>query len=239
MGTTLLFITGASSGIGLAMARSHPFAQAEVIDISRRGGAGFRHHAADLADPASWPGVAALFRDEMSGFAGDGVVFVHSAGSLDPMGYAGEIDAAPYTRQVLLNAAAPQVLGNAFVEAAGQTPAPCFFLNVGSGAANKPYRGWSAYCGGKAAADHWVRTVGSEQRERGHCTLISVAPGIIETAMQEQIRGAAARDFPEVERFRRLHSEGELRSPEEAARDLWAALQRGLPNGSVIDLRNE
>ena len=154
------------------------------------------------------------------------------------MGYSGEVDGEAYTRQVLLNAAAPQVLGDAFVRAARQTEAPCFLLNVGSGAGSKPYRGWSAYCGGKAAGDHWVRTVGLEQSERGHCHLVSVAPGIIETAMQEQIRSTSENAFPDVERFRTLHEEDELRSPEEAARDLWEILERGLENGAVIDLRN-
>ena len=238
MATTLVFISGASSGIGLAMARAHPFAAARIIDISRRGAEGLEHHAADLADPASWPGVADLFMREMKGFAGERVVFVHSAGTLEPMGYAGEVDSAGYTRQVLLNAAAPQVLGNAFVAAARETKAPCLFLNVGSGAASNRYRGWSAYCGGKAASDHWVRTVGLEQSERGHCHLVSIAPGIIETAMQEEIRGMSESAFPDVERFRKLHSEGALRSAEEAARDLWGTLERGLENGAVLDLRN-
>jgi benzil reductase ((S)-benzoin forming) len=238
MATTLVFISGASSGIGLAMAQAHPFEAARIIDISRRGAQGIEHHVADLSDPAAWPGVAALFMKEMQGFRGERVVFVHSAGTLEPMGYAGEVDAEAYTRQVLLNAAAPQVLGCAFVRAARETEAPCFFLNVGSGAGHNTYRGWSAYCAGKAAADHWVRTVGLEQSERGHCHLVSIAPGIIETAMQEQIRATSQSDFPDVERFRALHSEGALRSPEEAARDLWGILDRGLENGAVLDLRN-
>lgn len=237
MADTLIFISGASSGIGLAMARFHPFDAARVIDISRRGAEGFEHHAADLADPASWPGVAELFLREMQGFAGERVVFVHSAGTLAPMGYAGEVDDEGYTRQVLLNSASIQVLGNAFVRAARETPAACFMLNVGSGAAHNVYRGWSAYCGGKAAADHWIRTVGLEQSERGHCHLVSVAPGIVETAMQAEIRGMTEHDFPDVEMFRELHHGGALRTPEEAARDLWRVLDRGLANGAVIDLR--
>ena len=238
MSKNLIFISGGSSGIGLAMARYHPFEDARIIDISRRGADGLEHHRADLSDPEAWPGVAALFMNEMAGFAGDRVVFVHSAGTLDPMGYAGEVDADGYTRQVILNAAAPQVLGAAFVRAARETTAPCFLLNIGSGAGHSPYRGWSAYCGGKAASDHWIRTVGLEQVERGDCHLVSVAPGIIETAMQAQIRDMTEIEFPDVERFRELHREGALRSPEEAAADLWAVLDRGLENGAVIDLRD-
>ena len=236
--STLIFLSGASSGIGLAMARSVPFAGARVIDISRRGAAGLEHFAADLAEPASWGGVADLFAKEMAGFEGERVVFVHSAGTLEPMGFAGEVDAEGYARQVLLNAAAPQVLGDAFLRAARGTEAPCTLLFIGSGAASSVYEGWSAYCAGKAAVDHWVRTVGAEQERRGgSCRVLSVAPGVVETAMQEQIRSMTEEAFPQVERFRELHRQGALRDPEDAARDLWALVSEERPNGSVLDLR--
>jgi benzil reductase ((S)-benzoin forming) len=234
----LVFISGASSGIGLAMARACPFPGSRVIDISRTGGPGAEHFRADLSDPADWPRVAALFEKEMAGFAGERVVFVHSAGTLDPIGFAGEVDAAGYTRQVLLNSACPQVLGDAFVRAARETRARCQLLMIGSGAASNVYEGWSAYCGGKAAVDHWVRTVGAEQSRRGDCEVLCVAPGVVATAMQEQIRTTTESDFPDVERFRELHETGALRAAEDAARDLWGALDRGLDNGAVIDLRD-
>jgi benzil reductase ((S)-benzoin forming) len=235
----LTFISGASSGIGLAMARSVPFAGARVIDISRRGAAGIEHFPADLADPASWPRVAKLFATEMAGFAGERIVFVHSAGTLEPIGFAGEVDAAAYTRQVQLDAAAPLVLGDAFVRAASGTAAPCTLLFIGSGAASSVYEGWSAYGAGKAAVEQWVRTVGAEQKRRGgRCRVLSVAPGVIATPMQEQIRAVTEDAFPVVERFRELHRAGALRDPTDAARDLWSLVVKDtFPNGAVLDLR--
>ena len=239
MGGPLIFITGASSGIGLAMARAVPYAGARVIDVSRRGAPGVEHLAADLADPASWRRVADLFDEEMTGFEGERVVLVHCAGTLEPIGFAGEVDDGGYTRQVLLNAAAPQVLGAAFLRAAQGTGAPCTLLFIGSGASSSIYEGWSAYCAGKAAVDHWVRTVGAEQKRRGdRCRVLCVAPGVVETAMQEQIRGVTEDAFPEVERFRLLHRQGALRDPDDAARDLWALVLRDtFKNGAVLDLR--
>jgi benzil reductase ((S)-benzoin forming) len=238
MASHLVFISGASSGIGLALARAVPWPDARVIDISRRGAAGIEHFAADLADPGSWTAVADLFAREMKG-AFERVVFIHSAGSLVPMGFAGEVDPQAYAQQVLLNAGSIQVLGDAFLRAARETRAPCTLLNIGSGAANHVYEGWSAYCAGKAAADHWVRTVGAEQTRRGgRCVVASVAPGIVETAMQEQIRATPENDFPEVERFREYHADGTLGDAAEVARDLWKLLAGGLENGAVLDLRD-
>ena len=69
---------------------------------------------------------------------------------------------------------------------------------ISSGAAFTVFEGWSAYCAGKAAMDQWVRTAGAEQARRGsRCRLLAVAPGIVETAMQEEIRAASSDDFPE------------------------------------------
>jgi len=236
----LVFVTGGSSGIGLALARAVPFANARVVDISRRGAPGVEHFRADLSEPDSWPRVAELFEREMKGFGGDGVFLLHSAGTLDPMGFAGEVDPTAYTRQVLLNGAAPQVIGDAFLRAAMGTTAPCTFLNIGSGAAHNVYEGWSGYCGGKAGADHWVRTVGAEQRRRGgRCRVLSIAPGVVATSMQEAIRATPERSFPDVARFQALHDDGELRDADEVAGELWTLLTDGdLENGAVVDLRD-
>jgi benzil reductase ((S)-benzoin forming) len=239
MSAPLVFLTGASSGIGLALARAVPWSGARVIDISRRGAPGLEHFPADLADPESWSAVAALFARELKGFAGEAAYLIQSAGTLEPIGFAGEVPARPYARQVLLNSAAPQVLGDAFLRAAAETRAPCTLLMIGSGAARNVYEGWSGYGAGKAAVDQWVRTVGAEQQRRGgRVRVLSVAPGIVESAMQQQIRATAARDFPEVERFRGFHAAGELRHADDVARELWALLAGRFENGAVLDLRD-
>jgi benzil reductase ((S)-benzoin forming) len=235
---TLAFITGASSGIGLALGRSVP-GDARVIDISRRGAPGLEHFAADLADPASWPGVAALFAREIGGFQGDRVILVHGAGTLTPIGFAGAVDPAAYARNVILNSAAPQVLGDAFLRATADCPAACTLVMISSGAARSVYPGWTSYGAGKAAVDQWVRTAGAEQESLGgRCRILSVAPGVVATAMQEEIRATSAADFPEVAKFFELHESGELRDPEAVAREIWALLDGDFENGAVIDLRD-
>ena len=109
---------------------------------------------------------------------------------------------------------------------------------ITSGAASHVYPGWSAYGAGKAAIDQWTRTAGAEQELRGgRVRVLAVAPGIVATAMQDQIRATPARDFPEVARFVELFESGELREPAAVAAEIWALLGRELPNGAVVDLR--
>jgi benzil reductase ((S)-benzoin forming) len=237
---TLIWISGASAGIGRALAETVPYPDAHVVDISRSGGvAGTEHLPADLADPASWSAVEAHFQARLGTFEGARAVFIHNAGTLEPMGFAGEVDSDGYRAQVLLNAAAPQALGHGFLRATQGFAGEAHLVMLTSGAASRPYEGWSAYCAGKAAVDMWVRTVGAEQARRGSRTrVIAVGPGVVATGMQEQIRTLDERDFPQVERFRGLHERGELRDPADAARGIWGLLERDLDNGAILDLRS-
>lgn len=237
MAETLVWISGASSGIGKALTATVPWEEARVLDISRRGSPGLEHVEADLSDPASWRTVAQSFERELRGFSGERVVFVHAAGTLEPMGFAGEVDLDAYSHNVVLNSAAPQVLGHAFLAAAKDLGAERHLVMLTSGAASSPYEGWSSYGAGKAASDQWVRSVGAEQDRRGGVRVVSVTPGVVETAMQEQIRETPEEDFPKRQKFVDLHEKGELENPGEVAQEMWALLDRELENGAVVDLR--
>lgn len=234
----LVWISGASSGIGAALAACVPWSGARVIDISRRGAPGLEHVAADLADPVSWDAVAASFQRELAAFGGHRAVFVHAAGTIDPVGYAAEVDPAAYRHNVLLNAASPQVLGQAFLAAAAGRPGQRHLVLVTSGAANSVYPGWSSYGASKAAVDQWARSVGAEQDERGGVQVMAVAPGTVDTAMQRQIRETAEEAFPQRQKFIDLHDAGKLTDPAEVAAKMWGLLDAGLENGAVVDLRS-
>lgn len=241
---SLVWISGASSGIGAALAAAQPFDDARVVDLSRSGGGPADEHVpADLADPASWPGVATHLAERL-GNPGDATtaVFVHCAGVVEPIGPAGGVDPAAYRRAVLLNSAAPQVLGDAWLRAVARFDGVAHLVLVSSGAAHSPYAGWSSYGAGKAAGDQWVRAVGLEQRDRAArglpwCRVVSVAPGVVETAMQRAIRASSEQDFPMRAKFEGLFQRGELTSPEEAATGIWSLLDRDLESGAVVDLR--
>jgi benzil reductase ((S)-benzoin forming) len=232
--SSLIWISGASAGIGAALASAVPFPDARVIDLSRRGGT-VEHFKADLSDPADWKQVEQHFAAELAGFDGERVVFVHNAGTVVPIGPAAAVDADAYTQAVLLNSAAPQVLGRAFLRATAELDCEKHLVMLSSGAARNPYPGWSAYNAGKAAVEQWVRTVGAE--ENG-CRVIAVAPGVVDTAMQGDIRAVDERAFPAVERFRDLKRSGGLITAEQAAQGIWSLLDRRLDSGTVLDLRD-
>lgn len=236
--TDLVMITGASSGLGLALARTVPF-PASVVDISRSGATDddIDHIAADLSDPSSWTTVGAEMHRRIEEHEPRRGVFIHAAGTLTPIGFAGEVNTDAYASNVVLNSASGQVLGHLFLEAVRGRSGTFDVVMISSGASTSVYPGWSSYGAGKAALDQWVRNVGSEQKERGGARVSAIAPGVVATAMQEEIRAMPEEDFPNVERFHELHDEGKLAEPEDAARRVWEAIERGIETGSVIDVR--
>lgn len=237
MTASLIWISGASGGIGRALARTVPWQEARVIGIGRQAADGVEHLEADLSDPASWSVVGASFAKELDGFDGERAVFVHASGTIDPIGFAGEVDTDAYVTSVLLNSAAPQVLGHLFLAAAPAVTRRHVVM-ISSGAARNVYQGWSAYGAGKAAVDQWVRNVGAEQATRGGAHLLSIAPGTVDTPMQAKLREASEHDFPHRQRFVDLHQTGKLTDPGAVAATIWSLLDRDLATGSVVDVRN-
>lgn len=240
MDTTLVIVTGGSGGLGQALLAAAP-GGAHRVEVSRSGSglSGVQHVAADLADPASWPTVGERIAALVTDRAWRRITLVHNAGTLTPIGFAGEVDADAYTGNVLLNSAAGQVLGQLFLTAVRDRDARRELVLISSGAARTAYPGWSAYGAGKAAGDQWVRTVGAEQAERGGVRVLSVAPGVVATAMQTSIRATDEHDFPRVARFRELHAEGRLADPDDVALALWELLDDdSVATGEVVDLRS-
>ncbi len=196
------------------------------------------HISADLSDPDSWPPVASQIESMFLELRPTRSVFVHSAGSLTPISHVADADVPSFTRNVLLNSAAGQVLGMVYLKALTGSEGIHDLVMISSGAASNAYPGWAAYGAGKAALDHWVRAVGLEQKIRGSVRVSAIAPGVLDTPMQAEIRDSNETDFPSVDRFRRLKSEGNLVSPEDAAHKMWRLIESGLETGSVVDLRN-
>ena len=69
--------------------------------------------------------------------------------------------------------------------------------------------------------------------------VVSLAPGVIDTDMQVQLRGADAKAFPDREAFVQMKSGGKLDSPASAAAKVIAYLHRAdfgaNPVGDVRD----
>jgi benzil reductase ((S)-benzoin forming) len=168
------------------------------------------------------------------------VVLINNAGYLGPVKYLGDIEEDEFIRIYHVNLAAPAILSNAFIRRNRNRQGKNILLNISSGAAKSPYDGWSGYCSSKAGLDMLSKVAAMENEKReGNIRVISLAPGVIDTSMQLQIRNTAPEDFSSVERFHVLKVNNQLLSPEKAARQIVQFLEEVDKHPEVIqDIRD-
>ena len=90
---------------------------------------------------------------------------------------------------------------------------------ISSGASKYPIGSWSAYCVSKAGLDMWTRCLAEEGQE-DNISAISVAPGIVDTNMQKNIRHSNPDEFPLHPHFVDYHDSGQLVEPDVVAKQL-------------------
>jgi NAD(P)-dependent dehydrogenase (short-subunit alcohol dehydrogenase family) len=220
-------LTGHSKGLGAAMQEALLKAGFEVLGISRHplkhsgnvtspqtANTKLREVALDLSNAGAietW-----LNSGELQKFLHNSGValLINNAGRIAPIAPAGQQSSSEIALSVALNISAPLMLSDAFI-AATQACGNRRIMHISSGAGRTAYPGWSVYCASKAALDHHASAVASEKT----CNLriSSVAPGIIDTDMQAEIRSTDPSLFPMKQKFDELKRQGLLVPPEEAA----------------------
>lgn len=148
-------------------------------------------------------------------------VLINNAGMVTPIATTGRADAAHLAQAIALNVSAALMLTDAFLKAASGCP-DRRVAHISSGAARSAYAGWGTYCASKAALDHHARCMDVEIKAGLHAGLrvASIAPGVIDTDMQADVRGADAADFPSRQRFVDLKASGGLSSAASVAEKL-------------------
>lgn len=220
-----IIITGHSSGLGKALAEHYLQNGIPVFGIARRSlpdTPKLQQAALDLSDGAAvetWleGGCLAGFIKEA-----DEVVLLNNAATVAPSALCGRQRPSEIAAAVALNIAAPMLFAN-YILAAKTEKQRVKIVHISSGAARKAYPGWSVYGACKAALDHHLRCV--EAENHANVSVCSIAPGVVDTAMQAEIRNLPPEDFPILPRFRQLHEQQELSTPESAAKIIAAMIE--------------
>jgi NAD(P)-dependent dehydrogenase (short-subunit alcohol dehydrogenase family) len=212
MSERVAVVTGASRGIGAGIAETFAGEGLRLGLCARSApvlGAGpdVVARTLDVTDEA---GVAA-FTDAVIDRFGRIDLWINNAGVLDPIAPLREITLAEWRQHTEINLDGVFLGSRAFVRHLHERGGDGVLINVSSGAARKPYHGWSAYCAGKAGVDRMTECLDREEREHG-LRAYSIAPGVVDTDMQALIRETSADAFADVERFRQRKEEGDFNS---------------------------
>lgn len=200
-------ITGASRGIGAALAE-HFAAQGLSLGLCSRGEpalAASERVVARKLDVTDEQATEA-FADEVVTRFGRIDLWVNNAGVLEPMGPLRDVAAADFRRHIDINLTGAFLGTRTFVRHLRTRGGEGVLINVSSGAAWKPYEGWAAYCAGKSGLERLTEVVAAEEAGSG-LRAYSIAPGVVDTAMQESIRGCSPERFPDVARFLQMKTD--------------------------------
>lgn len=238
MPQALYILTGASRGMGLAMAQRLIRPGHSLLCISRRANAVLAEAAQRAEVPlAQWThdladgqGASERLRDwlqSQNASSWRSATLINNAGVIPRIAPLSHSDPGELAWALRVGLEAPMQLCAAFLGATESWPLPRRVLNISSGLGRRAMASQAAYCAAKAGMDHFTRCLALDEALKPHgARVCSLAPGVIDTDMQVQLRGAAARDFPDQEGFRQLKANGLLSTPEEAAAKVLAYLER-------------
>lgn len=235
MTTSITVLTGASRGLGQAMAQAllrpghHLLAIARspnptLAALAAERGAGYTAWALDLADA---PAAAQRLADWLAAQAPADAALINNAAALSEPAPLRDGSLAELSQAARVGLEAPLLLCAAFLRATDGWATDRRILNISSGLGRRAMAGSASYCAVKAGMDHFSRVVALEEAGRPHgARIVSLAPGIIDTDMQVQLRNADRRRFPDGAQFEAFKAEGRLDSPQAAAAKVLRYLAR-------------
>jgi len=249
--TPLTVLTGASRGMGLAMAEQLLKPGAHLLCISRNTnhslsqlaqarGAVLEQWSADLADGAP---VAERLKQWLAGIDPAtlaSATLINNAGVIPAITPLRDNTTSDLAHALRVGLEAPMQLCAAFLNATQIWTVPRKVLNVSSGLGRRPMASSGPYCAAKAGMDHFTRCLAlDEALQANGAKVCSLAPGVIDTDMQVQLRGADPLAFPDIGNFAGLHAQGLLASPQDAAQRVLAYLARAdFGANPVADVRD-
>ncbi|MCE4555139.1 SDR family NAD(P)-dependent oxidoreductase [Roseateles cellulosilyticus] len=218
----LYIVTGSSRGLGAALAQQLVAAGHTVIGISRQRHAllSTEQWTLDLADPLPAAERLQTWLQAHTGWAG--ATLINNAALLSPPGPLAATELQTLSAALRVGLEAPALLTRAFLAGTAGVPTRRI-LNISSGLGRRAMAGSAAYCAVKAGLDHLSRALALEAPDVG---VVSLAPGVIDTDMQVQLRGADPERFPEQSRFQGLKDGGQLQTADATAEAVLRYLAR-------------
>lgn len=244
----LYIITGASRGMGLAMAQQLLTPKNTLLCISRHTSDALAHSpegtevtqiTLDLQDSVGATATLKAWLQSQDSTRFASATLINNAGIIPPIAPLSESDPLELSRALRVGLEAPLLLCEAFLKATEPWRIPRKVLNISSGLGRRPMASQAAYCAAKAGMDHLTRCLALDEARHPHgAKVCSLAPGVIDTDMQQQLRNADTTAFPDQSGFLALQKSGLLTSPQEAAKRVLAWLDRpDFGHNPVADVR--
>jgi NAD(P)-dependent dehydrogenase (short-subunit alcohol dehydrogenase family) len=235
----VVWITGATSGIGQGLARCCPWPDTKIFSVSRREHPDHETVPFELTDPHSWMRVAEHVTQVLATFRGERALFIHNA--LLPLGhlFVGEDDLEYYEDEVTANVVSPLVLGNLVIRAAQpaiEAGVDVGLVQISSESAGNAYPGMAVYCAAKASMEQWVKTVRAERAMLGKGPwVVAIRPGFVFTPTNERVLELPVDKHPGLVGIAEaIRTSDHMMSIDECADLIWPDLSNGAPELALL-----
>lgn len=219
------FITGTSSGLGYALTKqltniknNFVIGFARHLEFERSN---YSHKHIDLSSV-----VNVLNYDFPNINNAKSITLINNAAVLGEIDYVGNLSDDRLASTLLVNLVAPTILCNKFMRKYKTIELPKTIINIGSGASKSPYDGWGAYCASKAGLEMFSDIIHKEQEivDTGF-RIHNIAPGVVDTKMQDDIRNTSSNKFSRMDKFVELKEQNKLYSPDDVALEIIRIIQ--------------
>jgi NAD(P)-dependent dehydrogenase (short-subunit alcohol dehydrogenase family) len=247
----LYILTGGSRGMGLAIAEQLLQKGNTLICISRNQQASLTVQAQeagvhlaqwthDLADGATASMALKTWLEKQPAQNYQSATLINNAGVIPNIGPLSQADPHNLAMALRVGLEAPMQLCAAFLGATESWIMPRKVVNISSGLGRRAMASQAGYCAAKAGMDHFTRCLALDEALKPNgAKVTSLAPGVIDTDMQVQLRSAAAEKFPDQSGFQQLKATGQLTSPADAAQRILNYLARpDFGSNPVSDVRD-
>lgn len=219
----LFIVTGGSKGLGEQVCLKALDEGHQVLNLSRSRptfkSRQFKHLTADFSR-----GLATIKKIEtvlenldLSSFKK--IHLINNAALINPVGSLAQLAPEEMNTHLVTNLISPLLLSQVCARLATEEKKSLTIFNIGSGAAFRPISGWSMYCASKAGLKMFTENTALdlETAKNRKIKIYHFSPGVLDTQMQQTIRGFKKKDFPDVASFKKLKAEHQLRSPADVA----------------------
>ncbi len=249
--TQLTILTGASRGMGLAMAEQLCTPDHTLLCISRglspslatlaqHKGTTLLQWQADLAQAEAVADKLKTWLQSQNGQSFQSANLINNAGVIGHLGPMEQATASSVQQALAINLAAPMLLTQVFLQTTRSWPVQRKVLNISSGLGRRAMAASAVYCATKAGLDHFSRSLALDEALLANpAQVVSLAPGVIDTDMQTDLRAGNPVGFPDQANFIHLKESGSLTSPAAAAARVLGFLARGDFGSQVVaDVRD-
>ena len=234
------FITGSSKGIGQALVEQLLHKTDNLlVGISRTNNLQHKNYKFVKLDLSKLQNVIDFNFPQLD--SPNRIVLINNAGVIGDIKILGNKSKQSIVDTYNINIIAPNLLMNQFISQFQDIDCEKIILNISSGAGRHSVTSWSDYCASKAALDMCSLVVSDEQKNKEYpIRVISLAPGVIDTSMQAEIRAAKTEDFDKHDYFIALKKNASLSQVKDVAHKIIKILHKKtiVKEDVILDLRD-